>query len=52
MGVGVGIINPHVKFMIDAWTGAIIIIGVAFIKKIKHVRAGKNLQELKTSLFI
>jgi tryptophan synthase alpha subunit len=51
VGVGVGIINPHVKFMIDAWIGAIII-GVAFIKKIKHVRAGKNLQELKTSLSI
>jgi tryptophan synthase alpha subunit len=51
VGVGVGIINPHVKFMIAAWIGAIII-GVAFIKKIKHVRAAKNLQELKTSLSI
>jgi len=51
VGVGVGIINAHVSFMIDAWAGAIII-GVEFIKKIKHVRTGKNLQELKTSLFI
>jgi tryptophan synthase alpha subunit len=51
VGVGVGIINHHVKFMIEAWAGAIII-GVAFIKKIKHARAGKNLQGLKTSLLI
>lgn len=51
VGVGVGIINHHVNFMIEAWAGAIII-GVAFIKKIKHARAGKNLQGLKTSLLI
>lgn len=38
-------INPHVKFMIDACTCAIIV-GVAMIKKIKHVTAGKILQEL------
>ena len=42
---GVGIINPHVKFMIDACTGAIIV-GVAIIKKIKHVTAITILQEL------
>ena len=51
VGAGVGIINPHVKFMIEAWAGAIII-GVGFIKKIKYARAGKNLQELRTSLLI
>ena len=42
---GIDTINPHVKFMIDAYTWAIIV-GVAIIKKIKNVTAGKILQEL------